>query len=306
MGLYLIIKILLNIPNFSSLLSTSNLLARLQQATAAATKPASSIHDNLLSSAKSALGLSSMPQQLFSSSTSSTTSSSAYQANQQQIQQQAAATAAANQQLFGRFPVQPLGPGTGSLTSGNSDAAAAAQLQQQAQLLASLQQQQAQFAALQQFPQNALSLLSQFGAEQLPSNSSLLQQQQQTLLSALLNNSMLGGNGVQFPTGFGQNGQPSILPSTFDAFQSTNQQQSLPQSALNQSHPLFAGNNENAKSESILAAFLSGQTVNSPIYFISNICICYSPRWNQKWHFRLNCLLPLHHRRSPILFPVQL
>lgn len=45
-------------------------------------------------------------------------------------------------QLFGRFPIQPLGPGTGSLTSGNSDAAAAAQLQQQAHLLNALQQQQ--------------------------------------------------------------------------------------------------------------------------------------------------------------------
>uniref|UniRef100_A0A914GY22 Uncharacterized protein n=1 Tax=Globodera rostochiensis TaxID=31243 RepID=A0A914GY22_GLORO len=43
--------------------------------------------------------------------------------------------------LFGGFPIQPMGPGAGSLTSGNSDAAAAAQLHQHAQLLTLLQQQ---------------------------------------------------------------------------------------------------------------------------------------------------------------------
>jgi hypothetical protein len=273
------------------------------------------------STANNLLGLSSLSQPMISASSSGSSSH---------------LTPSQSSQLFGGFPIQPLGQGIGSLTSGNSDAAAAAQLQQQSQLLSALQQQQAQLFALQQqqpqtsqFPPNSLaaSLLAQFGAANsglnFPSCStssaaSYLQQQPQNLLSSFINNGninnssnnnntqfglsqpqstlqrqlSLSTSGLQPPAGLIGGGAISSLSSSLDHLQS-----------LPNTNSLLSND---AANESILAAFLSGQSVSS--IFPKSIIFLMKQKFrlNQKLHFRLKTShLPPPPLPSPQQIPFQ-
>lgn len=251
-------------------LTASTLLARFQ----------ANVKSNAsqLVSSSNPLSLSSLSQQLLATAAAANNNN-----NNNSLSQQS--QAGGNGQFFGGFPIQPLGPGSGSLTSGNSDAAAAAQLQQQAQLLATLQQQQVQLATLQQLLQQqqqqqqaslpssaaAATLLAQFGATNPTNNnnnnpfaspaSALSLQQQQNILSTLTKNS--ANPTLQFMSAGQQNvptQQPiSALSSSLNALQSLS-------SSNNNTNPLF-GNNEFAGNESILAAFLTGQTIEPKVAF---------------------------------------
>lgn len=183
--------------------------------------------------------------------------------------------------LFGGFPIQPPGPGAGSLTSGNSDAAAAAQLQQQAQLLNLLQQQHQQHnrsnppllsnngttAQL-----SLTNLLSQLGAPNANAFGAISQPSQLSgngnnlLLSALIANNATAATNLALanilnPTALPSlRPQPSLLPSN-SALSSLAAQFST---GNNTSSSLSSSNNDPPPgTESILAAFLSGQSVSS-------------------------------------------